>query len=147
MRLELGVLEMACRVIQTNKRLAAERQIHAAISHYRAGEFECAITLSSAAEGQIPTPETPNHALGVLQQHSKSWTKKEKEIFNLTANWLKHDMPPLKVDIAIDELIVKFWLVRAISKYRATYGFSTSEMISVFPWAGQRPSRIARRRI
>jgi hypothetical protein len=41
---------MAYRVVHTTRQLAAQRQIHAAIKHFRDGNFECAITLCSAAE-------------------------------------------------------------------------------------------------
>ena len=54
---------MAQRVVETSKRLSAERQIHAAIAHFHAGDFECAITLSSAAEGQMPKPKLANAPL------------------------------------------------------------------------------------
>jgi tRNA threonylcarbamoyladenosine modification (KEOPS) complex Cgi121 subunit len=54
---------MAERVIQTSRRLATERQIHAAIAHFRAGDFERAITLSGAAEGQTPEPSEPSRHL------------------------------------------------------------------------------------
>ena len=56
---------MAKRVVQTNKQLAAERQIHAAIAHFRAGGFECAITLCHAAEGQLPEP---NESIDLLEE-------------------------------------------------------------------------------
>jgi hypothetical protein len=59
---------MGKHVIQTNKRLAAERQIHAAITHFRASDFECAITLCSAAEGQMPEPVASTHLFDVLKR-------------------------------------------------------------------------------
>ena len=66
---------MAERVIQTSKRLAAEHQIHAAITHFRAGDLECAITLCSAAEGQIPEPsEQSRHLRNALKQAS-TWSR------------------------------------------------------------------------
>ena len=37
--------------IETTKRLAAQRQIDAAVNHLRKSELECAITLATGAEG------------------------------------------------------------------------------------------------
>jgi hypothetical protein len=36
------------------------RQIHAAIEHWRRGDFECAITLASAAETMLPDIDEPH---------------------------------------------------------------------------------------
>jgi hypothetical protein len=63
-----GVQMATDRVIKTTKRLAAERQIHAAITHFQRGDFECAITLCSAAEGQMPEPSDPTHFFAILKQ-------------------------------------------------------------------------------
>jgi hypothetical protein len=62
---------MAQRVVQTSKRLSAERQIHAAIAHFHAGDFECAITLCSAVEGQMPPSGEPTHLFQILQDYVK----------------------------------------------------------------------------
>jgi hypothetical protein len=40
--------------IQTRCHYASMRQIHAAIEHWRRGDFECAITLAGAAERMLP---------------------------------------------------------------------------------------------
>jgi len=61
---------MSKRTVLTSKQLAAERQIHAAIAHFRNGDFECAISLCSAAEGQMPGPEDPTHLFAVLKKAS-----------------------------------------------------------------------------
>jgi hypothetical protein len=37
-----------------SKKLSAFRQIRAAIVHFHANEFECAITLAAAGENQVP---------------------------------------------------------------------------------------------
>jgi hypothetical protein len=84
---------MAERVIHTSKRLAAERQIHAAIADFRAGDFECAITLCSAAENQIPEPNEPSrHLFGRLKQAgAKSPAPTgQTDDFNFVATWMKH---------------------------------------------------------
>jgi hypothetical protein len=128
---------MTGRVIQTNKRLAAERQIHAAIAHFRAGDFECVITLCSAAEGQIPEPNEPIHLFGCLKEYAAEYPAEdgEKDDFNYAANWMKHGWGADKVEI--NELVVMIWLVRAVSKYCAVYRIGTPEMTALFPWAGE----------
>ena len=125
---------MAKRVIQTSKRLAAERQIHAAITHFRAGDFECAISLCSAAEGQMPEPNKSTHLLGILKRAAakRPTPDGQKDNFNYVANWMKHGTGADEV-----EWVVTMWLNRAISKYRAVYGIGTPAMTALFPWAGQ----------
>lgn len=133
-------------MIQTSRRLAAERQIHAAIAHFRAGDFECAITLCSAAENQMPKPSEPTHLHGILQRYSAEHPPPDgqKDDFNCIANWMKHGTMKLGTgavveidEVEIEEWVVKLWLNRAISKYRAVYGIGTPEMAALFPWAGQ----------
>jgi hypothetical protein len=46
--------------VETNKKLALMRQIHAAIDHLHKAELESAITLPSAAEGVLPDKEKPH---------------------------------------------------------------------------------------
>ena len=122
--------------IRTNKRLSAERQIHAAIAHFRAGEFECAISLCSAAEGQLPEPSRPVHLFAVLKKGAQEnpLGEGQKDDFNFVANWMKHGGGADEGEIA--QWMVTMWLNRAISKYRAVYGVGTPEMVAFFPWAG-----------
>jgi hypothetical protein len=120
---------MTERVIQTSKRLAAMRQIHAAIGHFHAGDFECAITLCSAAEGQMPEPDEPSrHLCGRLKQAGA-----KSDDFNFVATWMKHGWG--RDEVEIPQWMVAMWLNRAISKYRAVYGGGTPEMTALFPWA------------
>ncbi len=134
---------MAQRVVRTSKQLAAARQIHAAIAHFHAGDFECAITLCSAAEGQIPEPSGPAHLFRMLQKRAAECPAPDgqKDDFNYIATWLKH--VPGVDEFEIEELEVKFWLNRAISKYRTVYEIGTPEMADLFPWASSssRPSK------
>jgi hypothetical protein len=55
--------------------------------------------------------------------------------FNYDANWMKHGNGADEVEI--EELMVKLWLYRAITKYYAVYGIGTPEMAALFPWAGE----------
>ena len=132
---------MANRVIQTSKRLAAERQIHAAITHFRAGDFECAISLCSAAEGQMQEPRRSTHLFGILKQFVAKHPAPDgqKDDFNCAANWMKHGIGADAVEI--EEWVVTMWLNRAISKYCAVYGVGTPEMTALFPWARTMPGR------
>jgi len=128
---------MAKRVLQTSKRLSAERQIHAAIAHFRAGDFECAITLCHAAEGQLPEP---NESAGLFRMLKRFGAENpapdgSKNDFNFFATWMKHGCGPDEIEIT--EWLVTLWLYRAISKYHAIYGIGTPEMVTLFPWAEQ----------
>jgi hypothetical protein len=128
---------MAQRVIQTSKRLAAERQIHAAIVHFQAGDFECAITLCHAAEGQLPEPNESADLFGRLKRSDAEHPAPDgkKEDFNFFANWMKHVVGPDEIEIV--EWLVKLWLYRAIARYHAIYGIGTPEMATLFSWAGK----------
>ena len=129
---------MAQRIVQTSKRLAAERQIHAAIAHFHAGDFECAITLCSAAEGQMPEPSGSTYLFRQLRDRATECPAPDgqKDDFNDLAAWMKHGVGA--EDVELEEMEVKIWLWRAISKYRAVYGIGTPEMADLFP--ASRPS-------
>ena len=103
--------------------------------HFRNGEFECAITLCSAAENQMPEPSDATHLFAVLKRASAENPPRdgEKDDFNYAANWMKHRNGAEEVEI--EEWVVTMWLNRAISKYRAVYGSGTPEMGALFPWA------------
>jgi len=47
-------------------------------------------------------------------------------------------------EVEIVEWMVTMWLNRAISKYRATYGIATPEMVAIFPWAGPAEANVDR---
>jgi hypothetical protein len=130
---------MSNRVVRTSKCLAAQRQIHAAITHWQRGDFECAITLCSAAEGQMLEPAEPTHLFGLLQRASARNPPPDggRDDFNYASNWMKHAVGNEEVEIAESEVML--WLCRAVSKYRAIHGAGTPEMIAVFPWASSAP--------
>src|SRR5215204_2413468 len=97
------------------KRDACLAQIHAAIEHLLKGEYECAITLAAAAEGQIEF-EGPN----VLWDRLKAKVPKEEEkkwtaVFNEHRDWLKHSTPQLPDEIEISEFEAVIFTVRAIT--------------------------------
>lgn len=133
------------RVVKTNTRCAAERQIHAAIAHYRAGEFECAITLCHAAEGKIPAPPPHTHLFRILKQFGEDNPAPDgqKDDFNFAANWMKHSNNTDPDEVSIEDYLVIVSIYRAVSKYRAFYGIGTPEMIDFFPWSGIRIDSIS----
>jgi hypothetical protein len=122
---------MAQLVVQTSKRLSAERQIHAAIKHYRAGDFECAITLCAAADGQMPEPSHSETLFRRMQRQAKldPLPDGEKDDFNYAANWMKHGWGTDECEI--EEIEVKLWLYRAISKYHAPAQGNSSAIAGV----------------
>jgi hypothetical protein len=80
------------------KKEAAQRQIDVAINLLHEREFESAITLACAAEGQMAgTPDHP-HLFAVLQQKRPSRFATANEwvtYLNETRDWLKHTTPQL----------------------------------------------------
>lgn len=123
-------------MVSSSRQLAAARQIDAAIAHYLAGEFECAITLCSAGEGIIPEPAEPIYMRRIIQDAmaERPLPGGQKDDLNYLSNWLKHGSEWIdECQIARHEVLL--WLNRAISKYRATYGAGTVEMAVLFPWA------------
>jgi hypothetical protein len=125
--------------IETYIRLASMRQIHGAIEHVYRGDYECAITLASAAEGMLLEPDTP-----YLRQKIKAVANSEeiKAAGGATgpndyANWLKHGtFSKVKTEnatIPAEESIA--WACRAISKFKTTYDDLSPQMISFQRWA------------
>lgn len=128
---------MAQRIVQTSKRLAAERQIHAAIAHFHAGDFECDYAVQrrrgSDARGErldLPFRQLRDRATECPAPHG------QKDDFNDLAAWMKHGVGA--EDVELEEMEVKIWLWRAISKYRAVYGIGTPEMATCFLLAARR---------
>jgi hypothetical protein len=65
--------------VETSKHLSALRQVRAAIAHFHKGEFECAMTLAAAGEGQLPE-KGMNFLLRILKLRAPA------EDFNLFIN-------------------------------------------------------------
>ena len=128
---------MEQRTIQTSRQLSAARQIDAAIAHFDAGDFECAITLSHAAEGAIPEPSSSKSLLRRLIERAREFPLQngQNDDFNFAANWLKHQSGPEEWEI--EDTLVKIWLQRAVSKFYQVYGSGTPAMVELFPWAGK----------
>jgi len=53
-------------MIKTDKKLSSLRQILAAIEHFEKKDYECAITLAAAGEGQVKETTT-NHLFRLIR--------------------------------------------------------------------------------
>jgi hypothetical protein len=109
--------------IETNIRLAAMRQIHAAIEHQQRQDYECAITLAAAAEGMLPTTDEPHFHQKVKDfaaslPDTVEGAKKPNDVIT----WLKHGTYNGKkcetATIDYSESLVVIW--RAITKFFAS---------------------------
>jgi hypothetical protein len=80
------------------KKQASLRQLHAAIEHLRKGDHECAITLASAAEGQLAGRSEIDfwQVLKLVASEGRSDRKMVISELNETRDWLKHPTAPLK---------------------------------------------------
>ena len=113
-------------VVETNKKLSSLRQIKAAIVHLHQKEFEAAMTLAAAAEGQIPEGAI-DHLFRILRR----WAPQDD--FNLFINWLKHSSGP--DGAVISEFEVALTIARAIHKFVAIYKASCQEFEDFSQWA------------
>ncbi len=115
------------KIIKTTKKLAATRQIQAAIVHFWKDDYECAITLAAAAEGLLPPTDEP-HIFSLL----KASPLFEKGDYNLFINWLKHPAEPNEAHIP--EFETAIIIMRAISKLIAIYKDGTDDMREFGRW-------------
>jgi hypothetical protein len=72
------------------------RQIHAAIEHWRGGDFECAITLARAAERMLPDIDEPRY------RQQQGITR-----INEISNWLTHGGSDLVKGDHIDMVVIE----------------------------------------
>jgi len=121
--------------VETNIRLAAMRQIHAAIEHQQRQDYECAITLAAAAEGMLPATDEPHFHqkvkdFAVALPHAVEGAQKPNDFIT----WLKHGTYNGKqcetATIDYSESLVIIW--RAITKFFAVYDDVSPQMQS---WA------------
>src|SRR4029077_267601 len=113
--------------IATTKRLAAQRQIDAAVSHLHKSELECAIALATGAEGLLPETES-RQIFAYLSEHPLS---KQVDI-EKTINWLKHRAQPDAATIFEFEAAVI--IARVMSKFAAAYTEVPSECDDLLSW-------------
>jgi hypothetical protein len=119
--------------IETTLRIAAMRQIHAAIEHWRRGDFECAITLAGAGEGMIPVPahfqyDEPVTSHAAMAFHDR-WERVDAE-----GEWLRGGTKWMRESgsesVEIAELDVLAAIDRAIARFQAAYDDQSPQMCS-----------------
>jgi hypothetical protein len=91
------------------------RQIHAAIEHWRRGDFECAIALASAAEAMLPDIHEP---------HFRQVQKLVR--INEISDWLIHGGSDLAKGPHLDTVVIEEMdtvaaIHRAILKFEAVF--------------------------
>ncbi|MCK1542033.1 hypothetical protein IVB12_08630 [Bradyrhizobium sp. 179] len=116
----------AGKTVETDKQRSAIRQICAAIKHFQNGEYECAITLAAAGEGQVPE-SMKSYLFRLLKE------KLPGHDHNAFSNWLKHPTGPKTATIS--ELEVVVMIARAIQKFVAAYEATRPEFEAFSNWA------------
>jgi hypothetical protein len=127
---------------KVSKKDAAWRQIAMAIGCLYIGEWECAITLAAAAEGQIQNINDGNtQSLFEWTRDLKSKADAESERksvaeLNGTRDWLKHNNA--QNDILIAEIEAIFMIHRALNKYKAVHHDKAEEISKFERWQDDR---------
>jgi hypothetical protein len=116
-------------MIKTNKQLSSRRQISAAIEHFEKKDYECAITLAAAGEGQIKE-KTASHLFRLIR------AKFSAVETNLFITWLKHPSGPDQAEITEQEVVVS--IIRAIQKFVGTYEATHADFEKFSQWAMQK---------
>jgi hypothetical protein len=118
-------------MVKTTKKLSAKRQILMAIKCTDSVDYECAITLAGAAEGQIDEKQisegTRPHLFRVLR------AKFAPEPVNEDITWMKHLSGDFNREVT--EFDVALTIARAIQKYVATYQESCIQFEEFSQWA------------
>ena len=112
---------------RTTKRLAAQRQIDAAVAHLHKSELESAITLAIAAEGLLPDTDS-RKIFAYLREHPLG----HQVDIDKTVDWLKHSGSPDGATIFEFEAAVA--IARAMSKFAAVYTDAPSEWYEFLSW-------------
>lgn len=117
-------------VIETTVRIAAMRQIHAAIEHWRRGDFECAMTLAGAGEGMLLTG-------GERELEDAFSSQKLRDHYNSAAaliKWLKSGTIEVSgaasQNVSIGQLEVVLVIDRAIASFVAAFRDLSPQMRS-----------------
>jgi hypothetical protein len=129
-------------MIKTTKKLSAMRQILAAIRMMESVDYECAITLAGAAEGQIDEKlileGTVPHIFRILRS---VWAK---EPVNEDINWMKHPSGAEEREITQFQAVLA--IARAIHKYVGAYQETHQRFEDFSAWAvakGHIPRKLA----
>ena len=92
-------------MVKTDKQLSSLRQILAVIAHFHKKDYECAITLAGAGEGQIKE-KTFTHLFRLIRSRFSA------EDANSYINWMKHSSGPESAAITEQEVVIT--IIRAI---------------------------------
>jgi len=120
------------------KKEAACRQIDVAVRLFHEGEYESAVTLACAAEGQLGDGDD-SHLFLHLKGRRPSQFNNEREwvnFLNQTRDWLKHPTPQLEETRPIAQFEVWVMLVRACTKYYAVFREESKTMEQFSLWLG-----------
>jgi hypothetical protein len=116
-------------MMKTNKQLSAFRQLVAAIEHFHKKDYECAITLAAAAEGQVKE-KTTNHLFRLIR---KKFSPEETNAF---ITWMKHSSGADTAEITEREVVVT--IIRAIQKFVGTYEATHPDFENFSEWSMQK---------
>jgi hypothetical protein len=121
-------------MVRTTKKLSAMRQILMAIRCIDSVDYECAVTLAGAAEGQIDEKlipaDTEPHLFRVIRKYFSS------EATNEDVVWMKH--PSGENDREVTQFDVALTISRAIQKYVAAYQETHVKFEEFSQWAVER---------
>lgn len=110
-------MEPPAKSLIISKEEAASRQTGAAIEAFLRGDFDIAITLAGAAEGQLDRPGM--HMFAFLRDHSRVKHIKSKKwisVLNRERDWLKHVTPHDAPTLTLRRADAAFMIARAASK-------------------------------
>ena len=122
------------------KKQASLRQLHAAIDHLRDRDYECAITLAGAAEGQLAGRSKIDFwkILKIVASEGRADFKTVISEMNETRDWLKHPSPQLGEPryLHVDEA----WIacLRAAMQFVSVFKQQSSKMDGFFKRAEQK---------
>ena len=116
------------------KKQASLRQLHAAIEHLWNGDYECAVTLAGAAEGQLAGRAERDfwQLLKIVALQERTDRKSVIAELNETRDWLKHPTSQLEDYrfIHVDDA----WLacLRAAMQFVSVFKQQSSKMDNLF---------------
>jgi hypothetical protein len=116
-------------MIKTDKQLSSMRQIIAAIQHFYKKDYECAITLAGAGEGQIKE-KTSTHLFRLIRSRFSG------EETNVYIKWMKHSSGPESAEITEQEVVIT--IIRAVQKFVGTHEATHPEFESFSEWCIRR---------
>src|SRR3982074_376696 len=118
-------------MINTTKKLSAVRQILAAIRMMESVDYESAITLAGAAEGQIDEKLIPAGTVPHIFRILRSvWAK---EPVNEDINWMKH--PSGADEREVPQFQAVLTIARAVHKYVGAYQETHQRFENFSAWA------------